>query len=41
VNPYFHEKAFVGEVIREMNRQNRKSLTETMAPKAGVGMAAG
>ena len=41
VNPYFHEKAFVGEVIREMNRQNRKSLTETLAPKAGVGMAAG
>lgn len=41
VNPYFHEKAFVGEVIREMNRQNRKSLTEIPAPKAGAGMAAG
>ena len=26
VNPYFHDKAFVGEVLREMDRQNRRSL---------------
>lgn len=38
VNPYFHDKAFVGEVLREMDRQNRQALA---APRAGVGVAAG
>jgi hypothetical protein len=37
-NPYYKDKAFVGEVLREMNRKNRQILT---TPKAGVGMAAG
>jgi len=27
VNPYLHDKAFVGEVLREMGTQNRKALT--------------
>lgn len=38
VNPYFQDKAFVGEVLREMDRQNRQALA---APRAGVGVAAG
>jgi hypothetical protein len=37
-NPYYKDKAFVGEVLREMNRKNRQILT---TPKTGVGMAAG
>lgn len=32
VNPFYADKAFVGEVLREMGRQNRQLLT----PKAGV-----
>jgi hypothetical protein len=36
VNPYYHDKAFVGEVLREMDRQNRRALTVGTAPKAGV-----
>lgn len=35
VQPYYRDKAFVGEVLREMNRKNRQILT---APKAGVAM---
>lgn len=27
VNPYYKDKAFVGEVLREMGRQNRMKLT--------------
>lgn len=38
INPYFADKAFVGEVLREMDRQNRQALA---APRAGVGVAAG
>lgn len=39
VNPYFHDKAFVGEVLREMGRQDRKALTAgvSTAPRAAVG----
>ncbi len=37
-NPYYKEKAFVGEVLREMNRKNRQILT---TPKTGMSMAAG
>jgi len=33
VNPYYGDKAFVGEVLREMNRQNRQQLT---TPRAGI-----
>lgn len=33
VNPYYADKAFVGEVLREMNRQNRQQLT---TPRAGI-----
>lgn len=33
VNPYYADKAFVGEVLREMNRQNRQQLA---TPKAGI-----
>ena len=36
--PYYQDKAFVGEVLREMNRKNRQMLT---APKMGMSMAAG
>ena len=36
--PYYQDKAFVGEVLREMNRKNRQMLT---APKTGMSMAAG
>ena len=36
--PFYKDKAFVGEVLREMNRKNRQILT---SPKAGVSMAAG
>ncbi len=38
VQPYYKEKAFVSEVLREMNRKNRQILTN---PQAGVTMAAG
>ncbi len=43
VNPYYHDKAFVGEVLREMDRQNRRSLTlapagNGTAPKAAAGV---
>ena len=34
----FKDKAFVGEVLREMNPKNRQILT---SPKTGVSMAAG
>lgn len=27
VNPYYQDKAFVGEVLREMDRQNRRTLS--------------
>lgn len=33
VNPYYADKAFVGEVLREMNRQNRQQLS---TPKTGI-----
>lgn len=33
VNPYYGDKAFVGEVLREMNRQNRQQLA---TPKPGI-----
>lgn len=36
VQPYYHDKAFVGEVLREMNRKNRATLA---APKAGLAAA--
>lgn len=36
VQPYYKDKAFVGEVLREMNRQNRQKLT---SPKTGMAMA--
>jgi len=35
VNPYYKDKAFVSEVLREMGRQNRKQLTAP-PPRAGV-----
>ncbi|OAM90404.1 hypothetical protein OH491_01585 [Termitidicoccus mucosus] len=38
VQPYYKDKAFVGEVLREMNRQNRQMLT---GPKPGMAMSAG
>ena len=38
VQPYYREKAFVGEVLREMNRKNRQILT---SPKAGMALSAG
>jgi hypothetical protein len=38
VQPYYHDKAFVGEVLREMNRKNRQMLS---APKTGMAMAPG
>lgn len=38
VNPYFQDKAFVGEVLREMDRQNRQSLA---APRVGAAVAVG
>jgi hypothetical protein len=38
VDPYYKDKAFVGEVLREMNRKNRQILT---SPKTGMAMAAG
>lgn len=34
VQPYYKNKAFVGEVLREMNRKNRQILT---SPKVGGG----
>ena len=42
VNPFYQEKAFVGEVLKEMNRQdylkNRQSL---LPPRQGAAMAIG
>lgn len=38
VEPYYKDKAFVGEVLREMNRKNRQILT---SPKPGMAMATG
>ncbi len=38
VHPYYKDKAFVAEVLREMNRNNRQVLS---TPKAGVSMAVG
>ena len=38
VNPFYQEKAFVNEVLREMNRKNRQLLT---TPKTGMAMSAG
>jgi hypothetical protein len=38
VQPYYKDKAFVGEVLREMNRKNRQILT---SPKAGMAVAGG
>ncbi|MCB1104581.1 MAG: hypothetical protein H7A44_08450 [Opitutaceae bacterium] len=29
VKPYYKDKAFVGEVLREMNRKNRQTLTRS------------
>ncbi len=37
-NPYYRDKAFVGEVLREMNRKNRQLLT---TPRAGMVIASG
>ncbi len=37
-NPYYKDKAFVGEVLREMNRKNRQLLT---TPGTSMAMAAG
>lgn len=34
VQPYYKDKAFVGEVLREMNRKNRQILT---SPQVGAG----
>ncbi|MEO6244619.1 MAG: hypothetical protein ABIQ12_04210 [Opitutaceae bacterium] len=34
--PFYKDKAFVGEVLREMNRKNRQILT---TPKTGMAMA--
>ena len=36
VQPYYRDKAFVGEVLKEMNRKNRQTLT-----KPSVAVAAG
>jgi len=36
VQPYYKDKAFVGEVLREMNRKNRQILT---SPKTNSNMA--
>jgi hypothetical protein len=44
VNPYFHDKAFVGEVLREMDRQNRRALSAghtAPAPTPAAAMSAG
>lgn len=43
VNPYYQDKAFVGEVIREMDRQNRQALTAGVSagPKAGPSVSVG
>lgn len=37
VNPYYKDKAFVGEVLREMGRQNRMTLTGPRAPAMATG----
>ncbi len=37
VQPYYKDKAFVGEVLREMNRKNRQILT---SPQTGPKVAA-
>lgn len=46
VNPYYHDKAFVGEVLREMDRQNRRALASPRtdqgpAPSPAAAMSAG
>jgi hypothetical protein len=42
VNPYFQDKAFVGEVLREMDRQNRRALaTGQAAPAPAAAISAG
>jgi hypothetical protein len=46
VNPYFHDKAFVGEVLREMDRQNRRTLAAgltapALSPTPAAAMSAG
>jgi hypothetical protein len=38
VRPYYRDKAFVGEVLREMNRKNRQILTK---PANGVALSVG
>jgi len=38
VRPYYRDKAFVGEVLREMNRKNRQILT---TPNNGVAASVG
>ncbi len=38
VQPYYQDKAFVGEVLREMNRKNRQILS---APRGGMAMTPG
>jgi hypothetical protein len=37
VSPYYKDKAFVGEVLREMGRQNRMVLTGPRAPAMAAG----
>ena len=42
VNPYYHDKAFVSEVLREMDRQNRRSLAAGLtAPTPAAALSAG
>jgi hypothetical protein len=38
VNPYYRDRAFVTEVLREMSRQNRQVLT---TPRPAIGMSVG
>lgn len=35
MQPYYRDKAFVGEVLREMNRRNMRILTD---PKPAMAM---
>lgn len=37
VSPYYKDKAFVGEVLREMDRQNRRALAAGPAAKMAAG----
>jgi hypothetical protein len=42
VNPFYQEKAFVNEVLREMNRQDYSRNRQSLLPaKQGAGMAVG